>query len=66
MEDFFCDYSRFAGTGAGEDELVTAGGDGGGLGGVEGHSDRRLAGGRKKVWWDLIWLIIQLNHKRYR
>ena len=50
MEDFFGDYSRFAGTGAGEDELEACAGDGGCLGGVEGHSDRRLAGGRKKVW----------------
>ena len=50
MEDFFGDYSRFAGAGAGEDELEAFTGYGLVLGGVEGHSDRRLAGGRKKVW----------------
>jgi hypothetical protein len=50
VQDFFGDYSRFAGTGAGEDELEAfAGGDGLGLRGVEGHSDCRLTGGRKKV-----------------
>jgi len=29
VEDFFCDYSRFAGAGAGDDELVAAGAEGG-------------------------------------
>jgi hypothetical protein len=38
MQDFFRDYSRFAGTGAGEDELEAfAGVHCGFLGGVEGH-----------------------------
>jgi len=50
MKDFFCYDSRFAGTGAGEDELEAANNYRGFLGGIEGHSDRRLAGGRKKVW----------------
>ena len=37
MQDFFCDYSRFAGAGAGEDELDAAGCYGALLGGGEGH-----------------------------
>ena len=37
MEDFFCYDSRFAGTGASEDELEAAGFYCGFLGGVEGH-----------------------------
>jgi len=48
MEDFFCDYSRFTRTGAGEDELVAAGGYGLSLGGVEGRSDRMVGAGEEK------------------
>ncbi len=44
MEDFLGDDSRFAGTGAGEDELDAAGGDGAVLGGGEGHLVRFCPG----------------------
>jgi len=37
VQDFFCYYSCFAGTGAGEDELEAGGFHCGFLGGVEGH-----------------------------
>jgi len=37
VEDLLGDYPGFAGTGAGEDELEAAGGDGFGLLGIEGH-----------------------------
>ena len=40
MQDFLGDDPRFAGTGAGEDELDAAGGDGFLLGGGEGHEDK--------------------------
>ena len=38
VEDLFCDYFCFTGTGTGEDELDAWGGDGFGLCGVEGQA----------------------------
>jgi len=38
VDDLFGDYSCFTGTGAGKDELDAGGGDGLGLGAVEGHA----------------------------
>ena len=52
VEDFFGDYSRFAGDRAGEDELeAVAGVDGGFLGGVEGHGYLRLFLRGIRVGW---------------
>ena len=45
MQDFFCYYPRFAGAGAGEDELDAVGCDGALLGGGEGHLLEVGAGG---------------------
>ena len=53
MEDFFGYDSRFAGTGAGEDELEAAGFYCGFLGGVEGHL-LEIGGDAGKRWRGMI------------